>query len=174
VSPADGHGIPWKELVLPQITNFVIFVAALSFILKKPLKEHFSGKSQEFEDLKKKAEAARRQAEQQNFEVHRLVKEHDETADKSLAEARKDAEDLKLKMVSEAKTGAQRTTEEAQKMTEFEWQRAVAALRLELVETSTRQAQSVLSNEATETVRTRLNEEVIRRIETAPAVGGRA
>jgi F0F1-type ATP synthase membrane subunit b/b' len=173
VSPHEAHGLPWKELLAPQITNFTIFAGLLVMFLRKPLANHFAGKSDEFEAQKRKAETARKQAEQQNFEVHRLVKEHEETADRSLAEARRYSEELMKRMIQDAKTSAAKTVEEAGKMAEFEWARAISALRVELITNSTQMAEKNLSTQADDNVQTKLNEEVIHRIEKLPA-GGRA
>lgn len=167
MSPSEGHGLPWKELLIPQILNFSIFVFALIFLIKKPLKNYFSGKNEEFEEQRKKAEEYRVNAERQNIEVRNQMKVLEETASTSIENAKIDSTEIKEKIISEAQIAAKKITDETHKMAEFELARAIATLKEELVINATKMAEVNMISDATEKVQDRLNDDFISKAQVA-------
>jgi F-type H+-transporting ATPase subunit b len=161
MSPHDAHHIPWKELIAPQALNFTIFIGLLVYFLKKPVAAHFSGKRDEFDSQKKAAEEARVQAEKHNFEVRKLLKELEETAATNLGNAKKEAQELKSKLINEAKAQSAKSAQEADSMAKFELDRAVSMLRDELISKSSNIATSKIKETTTDKMQTRLNDEFV-------------
>lgn len=165
MSPHETHSLPWRELLIPQIVNFTIFFGVLVYFLRKPLRQHFSGKNEEFEGQRKKAEEARVQAERENFDIRNKLRQLEETAGSSLDEAKREAQDIKEKSMAEAKILAEKINEEAGLMTHFELFRAVNLLKQELVINATQMAEKNLTAEMTEKMQSRLNEDFLSKIE---------
>jgi F0F1-type ATP synthase membrane subunit b/b' len=169
VTANDAHHIPWKELVVPQIVNFSLFLGLLIYLLRAPLKAHFSGKREAFEEHRKKSEEARVLAERQNAQVRaNLDKLENETA-QSVEQAKIDATNLKQKIAIEAKEQAARLESEALKMAEFEKSRAVNMLKIELANNAATQAESLLKSKVDTSVQTKLSEDFVGKIQAARA-----
>lgn len=132
----DIHYIPWNELIIPQTINVLIFVTLLFILLRKPIKNHFSGKVEEFEKAKKDAVAAKEKAEATHYEVQKKLEKLKTSADQNLKTAHADAEALKLKIIDEAKSHAERLEKEARNSATHELQKAMFSLRTELLNKS--------------------------------------
>ncbi len=165
MSAPEMHGLPWKELLIPQVVNFSIFVGLLIYLVRKPLKQHFSGKNQEFEELRKKAEEYKVQAERQNFDVRNQMKVLEDTAGSSLETAKKDSGEMREKIVTEAKIAARKIAEESDKMAEFELARAIATLKEEFVLNATKLTEQKLVSDVNDKIKDRLNEDFINKVQ---------
>ncbi len=160
----DPHAIPWKELVIPQLVNFTLFVGLLIHFVRKPLAAHFADKNAEFEQSRKRAEAAKIQAERLHHDVQTQLKTLEESTHRDLEGAKKEALSVKQKMLSDASVLASRLEQESQSMAKFELMRAQLNLRTEMIQHSTQIAQDNLKKNVGSDTREALNEEFIRNI----------
>lgn len=165
----DAHHIPWKELVVPQIVNFSLFLGLLIYLLRAPLRAHFTGKREAFEEHRKKAEEARVVAERQNAEVRANLNKLENESTQSVEQAKTDAVKLKQKIVVEAKEQATRLESEALKMAEFERARAMNVLKIELANNASAQAEALLSAKVDSSVQTKLSDDFVGKIQAARA-----
>lgn len=161
----DHHGIPWSELIVPQAVNFAIFFGLFIYLVKKPIRDHFAGKNEEFEIQKKQAEEMRVSAEKQNFEVRNLLRQLEETSAQSLEDAQKEAAATKQKLLKDAHSTADKLSQEAEKMAHFEHMRAVSALREEFVMNSTSLAKENLKQMTDEKAQGKLNNEFVGKLQ---------
>ena len=150
MSALDPHTIPWKELIVPQAINFTIFVATLIYLVRKPIAEHFSNKRLSFEELRKKAEEETVLAERKNHEIKTQLRQLEEGAEQSLKKAKVESQEMIDQAIMEAKKGAAKAVQDAEKMVEFEYLRSITALREELIEKSTLLANQELKSRADE------------------------
>jgi F-type H+-transporting ATPase subunit b len=161
-----GHGhIPWGNLIIPQLVNFSIVMGGLIFLLKTPLRNYFHDRAKSFEQLKQKAEAAKAEAERKNSEVRAQLTTLDTTSDKSLEEAKVESQKLRKQIVDEASVQATRIEEESSRMVQHELDRAVAALRTELVTNSVRFAESKIKEKVTPASQDKLNKEFLDKVQ---------
>jgi F-type H+-transporting ATPase subunit b len=158
------HDIPWKELVIPQIVNFTIFGSALVYLLRKPIRNYFSGKSEEFEKNKKKAEESKVAAERQNAEIKMQLKNLEESASRDIEKAKTDAKIAREQILKDASATASKLEEEALRLAGFEMQRAVAMLRAELIQNSTKLASDSLQSQLKTETKEALNDEFIKNV----------
>jgi F0F1-type ATP synthase membrane subunit b/b' len=156
--------IPWSKLVIPQIVNFAIFVGLLIYLLRKPLKSHFEGKATEFAAARVKAEESKAAAERHHYDVQVQLRKLEQNFEKSLAEAGHESAALRERLIAEAKLAAQRQAEDAEAMTQFEYDRALAALRLEIVNASTQQAAALLNKRVDDDLRSKLNDDFMLKV----------
>jgi F0F1-type ATP synthase membrane subunit b/b' len=169
VTAHDAHHIPWKELVIPQIVNFSLFVGLLIYLLRAPLKAHFSGKREAFEEHRKKSEEARVLAERQNAEVRANLNKLENETTLNVDQAKADAVNLKQKIATEAKDQAARLESEAFKMAEFERTRAINMLKIELANNAATQAEVLLQTKVDAGVQTKLSDDFVDKIQAARA-----
>lgn len=167
MSATDPHGIPWSELIIPQAVNFALFVGLLVYFVRTPLQQYFSGKSEEFEKQKRMAEKNKIEAEKHNFEIHTKLNKLEETTASELSKARDEAKALREKMILEAERQAKKQEEEASKMAQFEYARALASLRQELILSATTMAESTLKSEVNEKTQGRLHHEFLTKTQAA-------
>ncbi len=159
--------IPWSQLLIPQFFNFALFLVALIYILRKPLKEHFSGRLAQFESHRKKAEQTKAEAERKHYDVEVQLRQLDQNAQKSVTEAEAEAEVLRTKIVREAHDAAKRAGEDVEALAAFEFQRALATLRTQIVNTSVIEAEGSLMKKMDTPIKSRLNDEFTRKLQAA-------
>ena len=155
------HYIPWNELIIPQAVNVGIFATLLFILLRKPIKNHFSGKVEEFEKAKKEAVFAKEEAEQTHAQVKTKLDELKTSADQSLKTAHADAEALKLKIIEEAKSHAERLEKEARNSATHELQKAMFSLRTELLNKSVDVAREEVKSNTDSSVEASLQKEFV-------------
>jgi len=127
-----GHGIPWKTIIY-QTINVSILIGGLIFLLRKPIAGHFAQKREQFVGAAEKANAARKQAEQEHMEIKVKLNKLESSADESVSRARAEAADLKKQMVAEAENLSQRIRHEATQAARLEVVRAKTQLREALI-----------------------------------------
>lgn len=132
---AEGHheGVPW-ELIGHQSLNFFFLCAILFFLLRKTVKAHFADRAQSYRELVDRAEKARTEAEASNREMKNKLAKLEAAAAQSASQAKTEAEQLRAKLIEEAKTLSRRMEQEAQRTAALELEKAKAELRAELLE----------------------------------------
>jgi len=159
--------IPWRELVIPQAVNLVIFLGLLIYALRKPIRDHFIGRAEQFEQHRKKAAEAKATAERKHYDVEVQLRELEQNAKGSLQDAEREAVGLKEKIINEAKVAAKRAAEEAESMAMFEFQRAIALLRTQIVDSSVAEAESNLKKQVDAKTKSRLNDDFVHKLQAA-------
>ena len=133
--------IPWDHVVIPQAINFLIFAGILVFLLRKPIKEFFASRGNEYLARVRQAEEVKLQAEKAHAEVQTRLRTLEATAAKNAEEAKSEAAALRARMIKEAQEAAVKTAKESERGVQYEHTRAIAALRSELVANSIKFAQ---------------------------------
>lgn len=137
----EDHGIPWSHLIIPQAVNFTIFFLVLFFLLRKPVKAFFANKEAEFSSAVRKAAEQKQAAEKAHAEIKTRLAGLELNAEKSRKEAQQESAALKLRLIKEAQESAARAASDSEKSIFYEHERAIAALRAELVSNSIKVAQ---------------------------------
>jgi len=157
--------IPWSQLIIPQLVNFSIFIGLLVYLARRPLRQHFAGRAEQFETHRKKAEEAKATAGRKHMDVEVQLRELEKSAKGSLQEAELEAKSLKEKIISEAKFAAQRSAEEAEAMAMFEYQRALTLLKTQIIESAVTEAESALQKQVDTRAQARLNDEFVHKLQ---------
>ena len=123
----ENHGIPWSQLIIPQMVNFSIFFLALVFLLRKPVKEFFSGKEAEFTSAVRKAAETKQAAEKAHAAIKARLSSLETNAEKSRKEAARESAEMKQRLIKEAQEAAAKSASESEKGIFFEHERAIAA-----------------------------------------------
>lgn len=132
---AGGHGahaIPWNSIFV-QAFNFGLLLIVLFFLLRKSVAAHFENRAKEYAQLVERAETARKQAEKSHSEIKERLAKLESTAEQSVRTAQTEAEELKGRMITEAKSISDKLEVEAKRSVAVELDKAKAELRRELL-----------------------------------------
>lgn len=164
----EAHGIPWDSLFV-QTFNVVFLAVILFIVLRKTVKAHFETRAREYKQMVERAETARAQAEKGRHEIKERLAKLEATSDQVKNTARAEAEELRGRMVAEAKTLAARLEQEAQRTVKVELEKAKAELRAELMSKAIVESRNNLQKNLSSTEQTKLQKEFAEKIQV---VGG--
>lgn len=148
-----------------QFVNFFLFVGLLVFFLRKKVAAYFQQREANFKQALIKAEHARKAAELQKNVIKEKLNQLEASAKSDLAKAQKDAEELKIKILAEAKDLVANMQKETERTAESEIQRAKLELREELLKGAIGQAKKILKEKVNEPDQKRLQDEFVEKIQ---------
>lgn len=166
LASGGGGGISDHQMwdFIYRIMNFVVLVAVLVVVLRKPLKSGLSSRvdeiKSELEELEAKREEARRAYALMEQRLADAAGEHE----KILAEFRAMGEKEKAAIISGAETTAQRIKEQASFTIEQETAQAKAELRRDVAEMSAALAEDLLKEKINSEDQTRLVDEYLAKV----------
>lgn len=166
LASSGGGGISDHQMwdFIYRIMNFVVLVAVLVVVLRKPLKSGLSSRvdqiKSELEELEAKREQARRDYALMEQRLADAAGEHD----KILAEFRAMGEKEKAAIIAGAESTAQRIQEQASFTIEQETAQAKAELRRDVAEMSAALAEDLLKEKINSEDQTRLVDEYLAKV----------
>ncbi len=159
-----AEGIPYKTIIT-QAINLLIFIGLMVYFLRKELAKHFAERKSAFHELVNRAEKARSEAEATRKEISDRLVRMENSAQGSMKQAEVESEEMRKKMITEAKALSDRIQAEAQKSAQVEIDRARAELRTEILRMSTEQAEKTLREKVGDTEKKRLQNEFVEKIQ---------
>lgn len=159
-----GHGVPWSTIGV-QTFNFVFLFSLLIYLLKGPVVEHFKTRRQSYLDLVGKAEAAKREAEANHREISQRLKALEDAGKQNATRAQAEADALKAKLLKEADELSLKLKTDARKTAEIEIQKAKAEIEAYALTQALEAAQNKLAKDASGEDQSRLNNEFIKKIQ---------
>lgn len=147
-----GHGehagahevhIPWNSIGV-QAFNLFFLVALLTYLLRKTVKAHFATRAAEYQDLVNRADAAKTEAEAKHRDMTERMAKLEQSAVHGIQQARKDAEEVKAKLIQEAKEASVKLAEDAKRSAAIEIEKAKAELRRELLDQALSSSKALL------------------------------
>lgn len=169
---AEGHGhevhVPWSSLGV-QTFNVLALVFFLVFILRKGAQAHFAHRAKEYTELVQRAQAAKIEAERGHREIKERLEKLEAGSEQSLVQARREADELKARMIAEAREVANKMKDEAQRTIGAELEKAKAELRHELLQSALATSHEVLKSSLGSTEQKKLQNEFVAKIQV---VGG--
>lgn len=129
----DPHAIPWSSISI-QALNLSLLILFLYLALRKTVSALFANRAKDYQTLVSRAEAARLEAEKGKLEIKERLARLEATADQGVTQARAEAEELRAKMIQEAKALAARLEAEAERTAKIEAEKAKTELRRELLQ----------------------------------------
>jgi F-type H+-transporting ATPase subunit b len=139
---AEG-ALPWGDFVARCI-NFGILLAAIIFILRKPLGKALGDRTEGIQNELAELEAKKAEAEKAYKEMERRLADAQSEREEILADFRAQGEREYEKIVDNAKSLAERIKSQAQFTIEQETSQAKAELRREVAELSAQVAEDLL------------------------------
>lgn len=148
-SGAEAEAKGWIATDTYRVMNFVVLLAALVFILRKPISQALSsritGIREQLESLEKQKAEAEKQLAQYNEKLSQLESE----AEKIVQGYIKQGNEAKAKILKEAEATAEKLQDQARRNIEHEFGRARKELQREVLEKSLLKAEKTLKKEIT-------------------------
>lgn len=163
-----AHGIPWGSLFV-QTFNISFLLIILFILMRKTVKAHFEHRARDYQQMVSRAETARAEAEKGKREVKERLSKLEASSDHVMDNARSEAQELRSRMVEEAKTLATRLQQEAERTVKVELEKAKTELRAELMAKAIDTSRENLKKNLSSTEQTKLQKEFAEKIQV---VGG--
>lgn len=128
----EAHGVPWSSIFV-QTFNVVFLFTLLFVLLRKTVVAHFEHRARDYKQMVERAESARKEAEKGRQSVKERLAKLEESSAQLATQAKTEADELKNRMISEARTLSARLEQEAQRTASVELEKAKAELRRELL-----------------------------------------
>ncbi len=156
--------IPFHEIG-PQIFNFLVFAGLLFYFLRKPTIALFANRASNYHAALNKASQALAEAKAQKQEIENKLTEMKRGHRDSVAQAKREAEQLKLSAVEEARAEAKRMAEEAERTIRVELDKAKAELRNFMLQQAISMADKDLGGQLDANEQKRLQKEFVGKIQ---------
>ena len=154
------------QKIIYQAINVGAILIGLIYFLRKPTKEFFLKRRQDYLAAAQKSEEIQRKAEDERKNIQAQLSKLENTAEESVSRARAEAADLKANLINEAKQLSERLRNEAQATAMIEVAKAKMALKEQTIEEAAQMAQKQVSSSVSADDHQRLNKEFIKNIET--------
>lgn len=162
---AADHGDGLPTVFWLQVVNFVIYMGAIIYFARGPIREMFKGRYEGFFSAVKRAEAAKAEAEAKRREIQERLARLEATRDESIQKARSEAAELRNQIVEEAKTLSAKLKADAERTAQIEVERAKFELREELLSQSVQMSKRILADKMQEQDQKRLQSEFVDKIQ---------
>ncbi|MGD1967947.1 MAG: F0F1 ATP synthase subunit B [Desulfobacterales bacterium] len=149
-SGEGGGGKGWVATDTYRVMNFVVLLAALIFLLRKPISQALGSRiktiKEQLESLETQKAEAEKKLEQYNEKLSQLESE----ADKIIQGYIQQGNEAKAKIIKEAEATAEKLQLQAKRNIEHEFSKARQELQQEVVEKSLIQAEEMLKKTITD------------------------
>lgn len=162
---AADHGGGLPTIFWLQIVNFIIYVGAIIYFARGPIREMFKGRYEGFFSAVKRAEAAKAEAEAKRKEIQERLAKLEATRDESIQKARSEAAALRNQIIEEAKSLSAKLKADAARTAQIEVERAKFELREELLSQSVQMSKRILADKMQEQDQKRLQSEFVDKIQ---------
>lgn len=140
---ASPAGIPW-ETIIKQTFNLVLLFGVLTYFMRNGVKAYFAERQRVYLEMVQKADFAKREAEKNKADIAKRLKELEANSAQALRQATTDADDLKKRILAEAKEVSEKFKAEVERTTALEIEKAKTELRRELLNSSVKMAHQSL------------------------------
>lgn len=138
-----GHELNWTDFML-RLLNFVILVAVLVKLLKKPLVSFFSTRREDIQNLLAELELKRKAAEEKSAEYRAKMAGLEAETKRIVEDLIAEGENERQKIIDAAHKQAQYITQQAQLAIQQEIKAAKESLQTEIAEMSVAAAEEIL------------------------------
>ena len=160
---ASGKG--WAETDWFRVLNFVVLVAALFVILRKPvstaLSSRIDGIKKQLADLEAQKEAAQKKLAEYGEKLSEMEKE----AEHIVADYIKQGNEAKARILKEAEASAEKLQAQARRNIEHEFDQAKKQLQAEVLEKSLAKAEEIIKEKISADDQNRLVDEYLEKVE---------
>ncbi len=156
--------IPFHEIG-PQIFNFLVFATILFFLLRKPVISMFANRASNYHAAVNKASQALTEATARKQEIETKLSQMKRGHQDSIAQAKREAEQLKANAVEEARAEAKRMAEEAERTIRVELDKAKSELRNFMLQQAISMADKDLGGQLDANEQKRLQKEFVGKIQ---------
>jgi F-type H+-transporting ATPase subunit b len=158
ISPAKITDFIWR------IVNFIVFAGILVYLVAKPAKQFFAGRSSDIGETFEELEAKKAEAEAALMAAQERLAQVGAEREKLLEQFMAEGEAEKEKIIEKAEMVAARIKEMAALSIEQETKKAAQDLKKEVAEQATQMAEELIRKEITPTDQNKLVEEYLQKV----------
>jgi len=145
-----GGGKGWVATDTYRVMNFVVLLAALIFILRKPISKALSSRIETIKEQLESLEAQKAEAEKKLAQYNEKLSELESEAEKIVQGYIQQGNEAKAKILKEAEATAEKLQLQAKRNIEHEFGKARQELQRDVVEKSLVQAEEMLKKTITD------------------------
>lgn len=160
----EGGGKGWVATDTYRVMNFVVLVAALIFILRKPISQALSSRVKTIKEQLENLETQKAEAEKKLAQYNEKLSQLEREAEKIVEGYIQQGNDAKAKIIKEAEATAEKLQVQAKRNIEHEFSKARQELQREVVEKSLVQAEAMLKKAITEEDQNKLVDEYLDKV----------
>lgn len=159
-APAKG----WVATDTYKVINFVVLVAILIYLLRKPVKQGLNNRIESIKNQLEELEAKKKAAEEELAEYNQKFQQLDQEAQQIVDQYIQQGNDAKARIIAEAESAAEKLQEQARRNIENEFQKARRELQDEVIEKALAQAESMIQDKISRQDQERLVDEYLEKV----------
>jgi F-type H+-transporting ATPase subunit b len=168
IASSPEHGASgakhWLNTDWYRVMNFTVLIAALFFLLRKPVSQALNGRIEgiktELEELEEKKKEAEKKLVQYNEQIATLEQE----AEKIIAEYKRQGEAARERILDATKKAAAKMEDQAKKTIENEFKNAKLRLQEDILEKALTKAEALVKDKITSEDQDRLVDEYLDKV----------
>lgn len=166
MASGGGHEGPkgWINTDTYRVINFVVLVAILIYVLRKPASQALSGRIKEIKSQLTDLEVKKNEAEKNLAQYKEKLSLLDQETDKLVAEYIRQGNDAKARILKEAESAAEKLEQQAKRSIEHEFAQAKATLQQEVVEKALKRAEEIIQSRIDDKDQNRLVDEYLDKV----------
>ena len=149
-SGEGGGGKGWVATDTYRVMNFVVLLAALIFLLRKPISQALSSRIKTIKEQLESLETQKAEAEKKLAQYNDKLSQLESEAEKIVQGYIQQGKEAKAKILKEAEATAEKMQLQAKRNIEHEFSKARQELQREVVEESLIQAEEMLKKTITD------------------------
>ncbi|MGD9174117.1 MAG: ATP synthase F0 subunit B [Desulfobacterales bacterium] len=149
-SGEGGGGKGWVATDTYRVMNFVVLLAALIFLLRKPMSQALSSRIKTIKEQLESLETQKAEAEKKLVQYNEKLSQLESEAEKIVQGYIQQGNEAKVKILKEAEATAEKMQLQAKRNIEHEFSKARQELQREVVEKSLIQAEEMLKKTITD------------------------
>jgi F-type H+-transporting ATPase subunit b len=163
-SGGEGGSKGWVATDTWRVTNFVVLLVALFFILRKPISQALSSRIKNIREQLESLEVQKAEAEKQLAQYNEKLSQLESEAEKIVEGYIKQGHEAKEKILKEAEATAEKLQVQARRNIEHEFGKARQELQREVVEKSLVKAEETLKKAITDQDQDKLVDEYLDKV----------
>jgi F-type H+-transporting ATPase subunit b len=163
-SGGEGGSKGWVATDTWRVTNFVVLLVALFFILRKPISQALTSRIKNIREQLESLEVQKAEAEKQLAQYNEKLSQLESEAEKIVEGYIKQGNEAKVKILKEAEATAEKLQVQARRNIEHEFGKARQELQREVVEKSLVKAEETLKKAITDQDQDKLVDEYLDKV----------
>jgi len=154
----------WVATDTYKVMNFTVLIAALFFLLRKPVAQALNARIKGIKDQLNDLEVKKKEAEKKLAEYNEKLSLLDKEAEKIVAEYIKQGNEAKARILEEAESEAKKLEEQARRNIDSEFTQAKSKLQKEMFEKALIKAEEIIKNKIDSKDQDRLINEYLEKV----------
>jgi F-type H+-transporting ATPase subunit b len=163
-SGGEGEAKHWEWEDTWRVMNFTVLVAALVFILRKPLSQALSSRIKMIREQLDDLEAQKAEAEKQLAAYNEKLAQLEQEAEKIVDDYVRQGNEAKARILKEAEAAAEKLQAQARRNIEHEFEQAKLDLQKEIFEKSLVKAEEIIRNKISNEDQDRIVDDYLKKV----------